>query len=278
MGAVRTSAAGLAFTTTGPADATTCLLLHGVGTTGWMWRQLTDDLSVDLHVGVVDLPGHGASAAVPWRSLADTTSIIADLVAEEGHGGQADLVGLSLGGYLALELAADRPDLVPSATVSGVNVLPFPRARLMRLAGRALAPVMTSGAMLRANARALAVPPEDYDGYAAAARSMAPGTFVAVGEELMSYTVPARAATSSTRVLALAGSEEQPLIRRSSAVIAASYPHAAARIAPAGGHAWNGQHPELFAATVRAQVAGEPLPEALVTPTSPDTGSQRADR
>lgn len=256
----------LAVTSTGPDGAQTVLLLHGVGTTGWMWRRLVDDISTDLHVLVVDLPGHGASAAQPWRSLADTVEAVAEVVRARGSDGRAHLVGLSLGGYVALELAAGHPELVPSATVSGVNVLPFPRPRLMRLAGRLMSPVMTAGPLLRANARALAVPEEDFVGYAAAARSMAPGTFLAVGEELLRYTVPSGAAASTTRVLAMAGSQEQVLIRRSLPLVAAAFPRGQARVAPGVGHAWNGQSPELFAAAVRALVDGAPLPPGLLEP------------
>jgi hypothetical protein len=119
-----------------------------------------------------------------------------------------------------------------------------------------MSPFMTAGPLLRANARALAVPEGDYDGYAAAARSMAPGTFLSVGEELMSYRVPEGAGSSTTRVLALAGSKEQELIRRSLPLLAGAFPHGQARVAPGVGHAWNGQSPELFAAAVRANVSG----------------------
>jgi poly(3-hydroxybutyrate) depolymerase len=116
----------LAFTSAGPEDADTVVLLHGVGTTGWMWRRLAADLCPDMHVLVVDLPGHGASASRPWRSLADTVDAVADLVRSQAHDGRAHLVGLSLGGYVAVEMAAARAEMAPSATVSGVNVLPFP--------------------------------------------------------------------------------------------------------------------------------------------------------
>lgn len=250
------AAGALAVTSAGPAGADSVVLLHGVGTTGWMWRRLVTDLADDLHVLVVDLPGHGASASRGWRSMAATVDAVVQVVRSRAHDGRAHLVGLSLGGYVALELAAACPGIVPSATVSGVNVLPFPRPRLMRVAGRLLAPVMTLGPVLRANARALAVPQEDYPGYAAAARSMAPGTFLSVGEELMTYRIPDDAARSTTRVLALAGSKEQPLILRSLGRIAEAFPQAEARVAPGGGHAWNGQHPELFAAAVEANIAG----------------------
>jgi pimeloyl-ACP methyl ester carboxylesterase len=188
---------------------------------------------------------------------------VADLVRERGHGGVAHVVGLSLGGYVALDLAVAHPDLVVGAFVSGVNVLPFPRPGLMRVAGRVMAPFMTSSPMLRANARALGVPAEDFDGYAEAARSMARGTFLRVGSELLDYRVPAAAGSSTSRVLAVAGEKEQELIRRSVPVIAAAFPHGRARIVPGVGHAWNGEQPDLFADLVRAHVAGTELPTAL---------------
>ena len=262
---VGTTSEPLSFTAVGPRSAATCVLLHGVGTSGWMWRALIDDLSKDFHVLTPDLPGHGASNRRPWRSMADTVAAVAALISGHAQNGSAHVVGLSLGGYVGLDLAAAHPDVVPSATVSGVNVLPFPRPRLMRAAGRALSPLMTTGVMLRANARALGVPPEDFAGYAEAAKSMAPRTFLAVGEELMTYSVPAAAAHSTTRVLALAGSHEQPLIRKSLSLIAAAFPQGAARLVPEVGHAWNGQLPDLFAATVRAHISGSALPEQLAS-------------
>ena len=99
---------------------------------------------------------------------------------------------------------------------------------------------------------------------------MAPGTFLAVAEELLRYTVPPDAAATTTRVLALAGSQEQELILRSLPVVAAAFPRDQARVAPGVGHAWNGQSPELFAAAVRATVDGAPPPPGLLDLARPD--------
>lgn len=250
----------------GPAGAPPVVLLHGVGTSGWMWRRLVTDLGGDLRLLVVDLPGHGDSAGRPWVSLDDTVAAVAGLIGDRAPGGRAHLVGLSLGGYVATELAARHAGLVESALVSGVNVLPFPRPRLMRAAGRLMAPVMTTTPLLRANARALGVAPEDFAGYAAAARAMAPGTFLRVGAELVDYRAPEAASGSATRVLAVAGEREQELIRRSLPEIAGAFPRGAARLVPGVGHAWNGEQPALFAELVRAHVTDAELPETLREP------------
>jgi hypothetical protein len=121
--------------------------------------------------------------------------------------------------------------------------------------------------MLRANARALGVPPEDFDGYAAAARSMARGTFLAVGRELMGV-LPAQRRRSvqepCTGVVRRCGAAAH---RALPAANCRCVPSGTARVAPGVGHAWSHQAPELFAAAVRAHVAGAPLPEGL-SPTS----------
>ncbi len=54
---------GLSIRETGLDDAPTLVLLHGVGTSGWMWRHLADAVGDEVHLLVPDLPGHGGSAA-----------------------------------------------------------------------------------------------------------------------------------------------------------------------------------------------------------------------
>jgi pimeloyl-ACP methyl ester carboxylesterase len=228
-----------------------------------MWQRLTAMLEPDLHVVVPDLPGHGRSNNRQWISMADTVNAVADVIATRAPAKRAHVVGLSLGGYVAAQLAADRPEVVHSAVVSGVSVLPFPRPGLMRMAGYLMAPFMSSAPMVRANAKALGVPAEDFDGYRAAAKAMAPKTFLRVGEELMTFRVPHRAAVSPCRVLAVAGENEQQLILRSLPVLAAGYRFGSASIAPGVGHAWSGEAPDLFADTIRAHLAESGLPPGL---------------
>lgn len=250
----------------GRPGATPVVLLHGLGTTGWMWQRQAAALGTDLRVLVPDLPGHGRSNARPWISLADTVAGVADLIRTRTASGRAHVVGLSLGGYVTARLAADVPEVVESAIVSGVNVLPFPRPAAMRWLGRLMAPFATSGPLLRANARALNVPAADVPGYLAAGRSMARGTFRRVGEDVLTFGVPAAAGESPCRVLAVAGAREQELILRSLPLLAAGFRHGTARVAPGVGHAWHGEAPELFEAMVRAHIADRELPAELTKP------------
>ncbi len=83
------------------------LLLHGIGHRWQMWTPLLDSLGRDFDVVAVDLPGFGMSPRLPERveiTLAAAVDIIESCMDELGWD-QAHLVGNSLGGWMALELA-----------------------------------------------------------------------------------------------------------------------------------------------------------------------------
>ncbi|MFB9677555.1 alpha/beta fold hydrolase [Streptosporangium vulgare] len=249
----------------GPADAPVVVLLHGVGTSGWMWTKQVLELATDTRVLVPDLPGHGKSNTHPWVSIADTARLVAEVIASRAPEGRAHVVGLSLGGYVGAYLTATAPEVVTGAIVSGVNVLPFPNPGVMRLMGTLMAPVMKWGPVLRANARALNVPAEDVDGYRSAARATTRQAFRKVNDEALRFRLPDRAKESPCPVLAVAGENEHDLTRRSLAEIAAAFPAGEACLAPGVGHAWNGEKPGLFTAMIRSRITGGPLPGELIS-------------
>ncbi|GAA0421041.1 alpha/beta hydrolase [Acrocarpospora corrugata] len=248
----------------GPRDAPTVVLLHGVGTSGWMWTKQVAALATEMRVLVPDLPGHGKSNTHPWVSIADTARLIADEIASRAPGGRAHVVGLSLGGYVGVQLAATTPDAVIGATVSGVNVLPLPNPGRLRLMGRLIAPIMKWGPLLRANARALNVPAADFDGYQAAARTTTRQAFRRASDEAIDFRLPAEAKNSPCSLLAVAGTNEHDLTKRSQADIAAAFPEGRACMVPGVGHAWNAEAPELFTAMIRSRVTDAPLPDELL--------------
>lgn len=92
------------------------VLIHGIGHHGQAWGEVTDLLAQEFDVVVVDLPGHGKSAA-PQAPHTYQLSSVADQLEELFEELEIDrphVVGNSLGGYLALELA--RRAAVVSAT------------------------------------------------------------------------------------------------------------------------------------------------------------------
>ncbi|KUN41879.1 alpha/beta hydrolase [Streptomyces longwoodensis] len=92
------------------------LLLHGIGHHRQAWDPVVDILAADRDVIAVDLPGFGASPALPDGLAYDlpTTNTVLGALCEALELDRPHVAGNSLGGLLALELGRAR--LVRSVT------------------------------------------------------------------------------------------------------------------------------------------------------------------
>jgi pimeloyl-[acyl-carrier protein] methyl ester esterase len=83
------------------------VMLHGWGMHGGIWSDAAEMLAADFQVHNVDLPGHGASAALDAFTL---DSVVGQLSARFEQ--PIILCGWSLGGIIAQHWAAREPDKV----------------------------------------------------------------------------------------------------------------------------------------------------------------------
>jgi len=111
----------------------TILFLHGLGENLQAWAKMENQLKIPYRVVLVDLPGHGQSPL--QRRTNYSHDNLAHLLWEfvDGIGaGDLMIVGHSLGGNLALRMAAMRPEKIKglfllSPWVFGTRGFPFPR-------------------------------------------------------------------------------------------------------------------------------------------------------
>jgi pimeloyl-ACP methyl ester carboxylesterase len=106
----------------GPDDAPAIVFVHGTRLTRSSWRAQMDDLADAYRVVAMDLPGHGSLADRPF-TLAAAAAELARVI-DIAAGGRAVVVGLSLGGYVAMELAASHPERVRGLVLSGATQEP----------------------------------------------------------------------------------------------------------------------------------------------------------
>ncbi|MBB5114133.1 alpha/beta fold hydrolase [Micromonospora echinospora] len=91
-------------------DGPPVVLLHGIGRTLDDFTALHTALARDHLVLAVDLPGHGGSAPLDGpHTLPALAAAVARFLDVAGVTGSAHLVGNSLGGAVAMRLAADAP-------------------------------------------------------------------------------------------------------------------------------------------------------------------------
>jgi len=103
----------VAYQSPGPGEP--ILLIHGLGSAATAWKPIIQKLESKFKVISIDLPGHGSADWIDHRSL--EPEVLAKLVFElmsENNIEKFHLVGNSLGGWIALEMAAMIPDRVKS--------------------------------------------------------------------------------------------------------------------------------------------------------------------
>jgi len=98
----------------------TIVFLHGTRLTGSQWAVQAATLADEFHCLAVDLPGHGVAAAIPF-DVDDAADRVARIIETDAHGGRAIVVGLSLGGFVAMALAARHRDRVAGLVVVGAS-------------------------------------------------------------------------------------------------------------------------------------------------------------
>jgi pimeloyl-ACP methyl ester carboxylesterase len=252
----------LSVSRSGPVDAPVIVFLHGVGNSAAMWRRHMKALS-EFRCLAPDMPGHGASASIRWVSRADTADRVAGII-EALPEGRAHVVGLSLGGSVALELLARRADLLDHVIVDGCSALASPLAPVMKVGVRLVAPFIRRPPVGRLIARGIGVSePADVADLLDQFSQADPGSFGRAFADAQEVRVSEALIRAPNPTLLVAGEKELAHVRRSNRQLGESMPHAQSRMMPGEGHGWLGRAPDVHVAMVRAWVEDQALPTEL---------------
>lgn len=233
----------------GAHGAPVIVFLHGAAFTRRMWLPQMEALADEFRVIALDLPGHGAEAGRPFRLGTAVRDVVA-LIDDHAPGG-ALLVGLSLGGYVAMAVAAQAPQRTTGLVLSGCSVVY--RGLLGGLAriNALLLKLYSERWLTRMNERTLRhlLTPSLAEQQIAAGffwRAAGQGFGALAGRDfrpaLHTYPDPA---------LILNGANDR-LNRMGEASLAAAAQNATVRVIADAGHGVNLEQPEAFTAAVRA--------------------------
>ncbi len=246
----------------GTPGAPSIVFLHGVGASGWMWQQQIAALA-DFHCLNVDLPGHGKSNREPWITLRHTTDHIAAIIQERATDGRAHVVGLSLGGYVAMVLLAHHADVLDRVVMSGVTADPMPNRALLPVQVGLMSFLFRRRWFVQMQARSLRLSPEMESAFVDNLLAMSLQAYRRVWNEAAYFRAPDSLRDVETPTLITAGGRESEIITQAVDTLAAMMPNAQGCLAPGRGHGWNVEAPDLFTAMVRAWVEGRPPPAGL---------------
>ena len=238
----------------GPADAPPIVFVHGAMMGRSVWSPQVAALADRFRCVTVDLPGHGSQRGAAF-SLESAAAGVASAIDEAGNG-RAVVVGLSLGGYVSMTLAARYPQKVRGLVIAGstrepigvsrvafqvygwfLRLVPEPVVRAVALAwfrrryGPTVGTAITAGGHF---AR----------GGSQAVRHLSGG----FRDKLMAYGGPILVINGTTDLVFRIGATR----------FLAGVPSANARLIPRAGHLSNVDKPEAFTALVEDFIATLP--------------------
>jgi pimeloyl-ACP methyl ester carboxylesterase len=231
--------------------AQTIVFLHGGNVANWTWDPQVRAFG-DYEVLTPHLPGFGARAQEDWAGLDSAADDVAAVIADEVSNGGVHLVGLSLGGVVALRVLARHPELVESLLISGVPAAGVSAS--MRTMSRMQLRLFGSEWYWRFQAGAYGMVADEKELFAEHGTHLRADNMRAIMDEVDPGGVPGKLGNYKGPALVIAGSKEPKLVAKSFPVLAEALPQARFRTAVGLHHQWNIEDPILFNATVRAWI------------------------
>lgn len=106
----------------GPEGGSPVVFVHGTRLSRTSWAPQADRLRDEFRIVMPDLPGHGTRADEPFTL--DAAARVVESAIDEGAGGRAVVCGLSLGGYVGIEVATRSPERVAGLVLAGATQEP----------------------------------------------------------------------------------------------------------------------------------------------------------
>ena len=202
----------------------TILLLHGGGLSWWNYRKVAKLLEKDYHVILPVLDGHAGNDA-PFTTIEDNAAKLISYIDTHFGGQVMALGGLSLGGQVALEMLAQRPDICRYALIESALVKPS------KLIAALIGPTfgMSYGLIkqrwfAKMQADYLGIPKELFEDYYRDTCAITKDDMIAFLQANSTYEMKPNLAETTAKVKIVAGVKEQKNILDSAKLLHSTIP------------------------------------------------------
>ena len=240
----------------GRADAGSIVFLHGLGLSGAMWQPQFQRLP-DYQCLAPDLPEHGKSAAIGPFTLKDASRRVAKLIREYTPHSRAHVVGLSLGGAVAVRMMLDAPDVLDHVLISGAATRSTAVFAGLNTMMGLLSPTQLADLIFWQSH----IPTPYHHLVREGIRTVKPAAFGHFSQELGQIELPHQV---QIPLLITVGQQETFVVQQSAREMRRSIPSAKGAMVPGMGHIWSLEAPDLFTQAVRSWVTETALPQAFI--------------
>ena len=216
----------------GKQNQDTVFLLHGGGLSWWNYREVAKLLEADDHVILPVLDGHVGSDA-PFTTIEDNAARLISYIDTHFDGQVTYLGGLSLGGQVALEMLAQRPDICQYALIESALVKPsmLTHALIGPTFGMSYG-LIKQRWFARMQADYLGIPKDLFEDYYRDTCAITKADMIAFLKANCAYAIKPTLAETTAKVKIVAGSREQRSILASSQLIHSAIPESELKTLP----------------------------------------------
>ena len=224
------------------------ILLHGGGLSWWNYRDVAQLLSDRFHVVLPILDGHADSDA-PFASIEDNAARIIAHIDEHFGGKVLAICGLSLGGQIAVEMLAQRPDICRFALLESALVKPsiLIHALIKPSFGMSYGLIKQKW-FAKMQAAYLGIPQKLFDDYYRDTCKISKEDMIAFLQSNSTYSIRPTLRNTQAKVHIVFGCKEQASIRTSGKLLNHTIPGSTLEILPGYNHGdLSLNHPQAYA-------------------------------
>jgi pimeloyl-ACP methyl ester carboxylesterase len=226
-----------------------------------MWYPQFERLGDFYHCLAPVLPECGNSNEFGPFELKEAAQLVLSVVRERVPKGVTHVVGLSLGGAVALQMLCEEPEVVGHFMMSGTaRMLPPTLDAIQRLDGHILH-LASHERLADFLLESYHIPRADRRLLLADLRTVKPEAVERFLQGMTRWEFPHY---GQTPILAVAGRLEAFVNQQAVYEVKRTLPGAKGALVPGAGHFWNLEFPDLFTQTLRAWIEDDPLPDRLL--------------
>ena len=227
---------------TGPKGGAPVVFLHAMGLDLTYWDQQIAGLGDAFDLIAFDFPGHGPAETIPADFSFESASRLLDAVIDHAGNGPAHLVGLSLGGQVAMAFALEHPGKVQSLSLinTACRVPSAARAKMEEKGRQArkegMASILAGALASWFNPEFQSHRPDLMDRIAKTLLLQDPATNGGLWEQAAAFDVHGRLPSITCSTLVITGEKDVSTPEATAREIAEAIPGATLQLIPGAGH------------------------------------------
>ena len=252
---------------TGTENDQTIIFLHAEGLSGWMWDQQREYFK-DYHCIIPDLPEHGRNNGVKPFTIQGAAEMVMDIIREQADG-RANLVGISLGAQIIVQILSKAPKIVDHALISGTYVRSIsnnePISKLLNQIINVYGPVKNTDFFIKAYMRMYNMPKTYFEKFKESTHQIDDHSIERILKQNIYFKLPKSIGEADAKLLVMAGEKDYDIIKESSRNIVNKCPNARGALALKTGHLWNLESSNNFNTILMSWFNNDPIPETMIS-------------